>query len=65
MEWADTGAGTHSPEAMPVESRVNRESVRILSNTLQTFNFQLNIVCGSKAKHKTVLIDMPKHFCCQ
>ena len=29
------------------------------------FNFQLNIFCGSKANHKTVLIDMPKHFCWQ
>ena len=65
MEWADTGAGSNSPEAMPVESRANRECVRVLTNALQTFNFQLNIVCGSKAKHKTVLIDMPKHFCWQ
>ena len=54
MEWSDTGAGSNSPEAMPVESRANRELVRILTNALQTFNFQLNIVFGSKAKHKTV-----------
>ena len=65
MEWADTGAGSNSPEAMPVESRVNRESVSVLTNTFQTFNFQLNIFCGSKAKYKTVLIDMPNHFCWQ
>ena len=54
MEWADTGAGSNSPEPMPLESRVNRESVRELTNALQTFNFQLNIFCGSKAKYKTV-----------
>ena len=59
MEWTDTGAGSNSPEAMPLESRANRESVRELTNALQTFNFQLNIICGSKAKHKTVLIDTP------
>ena len=47
MEWADTGAGSNSPEAMPLESRANRECVRVLTNALQTFNFQLNIVCGS------------------
>jgi len=50
---------------MPVESRANRECVRFLTNALQTFNFQLNIVCRYKAKHKTVLIDMPNHFCWQ
>ncbi len=54
MEWTDTGAGSNSPEAMPLESRANRDSVRELTNALQTFNFQLNIVCGSKAKYKTV-----------
>ena len=54
MEWTDTGAGSKSPEAMPVESQANRESVRFLTNTLQTFNFQLNIFSGSKAKYKTV-----------
>ena len=54
MEWTNTGAGSNSPEAMPVESRANLEFVRVLTNALQTFNFQLNIVCGSKAKYKTV-----------
>ena len=54
MEWTDTGAGSYSPEAIPLESRANRESVRVLTSNLQNFKFQPNIVCASKAKYKTV-----------
>ena len=65
MEWADTRAGTNSPEVMPVESRVNRESVRVLTSTLQTLKFQLNIFVDPKQSTKQFLIDRPKHFCWQ